>query len=932
MMIHSKPLRLLFKISLLSLVSNALMATDFSNHPAFKNALSYLTLEQHKLGLTGTDLAKLRVKDLYTDQHNGVTHIYMRQTHNGLEVVGGELQVNVAEDGGIINVHNQFIPALSKIQPGKPKLSAIQAVEYAAKSLNLQLTAPLSVKSSLSANDQVLNNGGISQDDIPVKLVYQPSGDSVRLAWQAVLNLWDNEHWLDMRVDANTGEVLESINWVANADSYNVFPIPRVSPEDPASAPQSVVINPADALASPYGWHDTNGVSGGEFTNTRGNNVNACEDADHNNTCGSYGAGSVSGADLAFSYAWDPLLSPTGGNNQQAAIVNLFYGNNIIHDVLYQYGFTEAAGNFQANNYGRGLLGNDAVNADAQDGAGFNNANFATPPDGFAPRMQMYLWNRTSPNRDGDFENGVIFHEYGHGVSNRLTGGPANSSCLANQEEMGEGWSDWLALILTTKSTDSSTTARGIGPYLLGQANTGVGIRPTKYSTDMAVNPVTYNTIKTSAVPHGVGYVWATMLWEMQWALIGQYGFDSDIYHGTGGNNKAIQLVMDGMKLQPCSPGFVDGRNAILAADTADYAGANQCLIWQAFAKRGLGYSAIQGSSGSISDGVEAFDLHPLCIPSLRIENTTPVDSLKSGQILSYFLKVTNETAETKTNVTITDQINISNAVYVPNSATCSFSENNGQLTFALGNMAPSASTVCSFQVQVNQMAGAGGVIAFMDNMESGGANNWTVSHGSGTIDWSLVTTYANSPTHSRFAQNPATITDQYLRSPLIPLPANAELSFRHYFDLENTYDGGVVEISTDGTNWNDIGGSATKNGYTNPIDTNFSNPLAGRLAFTGTGGAGTMINTLIDLSAYAGQSVYLRFRVGTDDGVAATGWAIDDVQIQTRSLILNNQACVDDTEGDHMCSTSKVSVVGEEESLFIPIKAANGKRFLLPF
>jgi hypothetical protein len=131
----------------------------------------------------------------------------------------------------------------------------------------------------------------------------------------------------------------------------------------------------------------------------------------------------------------------------------------------------------------------------------------------------------------------------------------------------------------------------------------------------MTVNPSTYDTIKTAAVPHGVGYVWATMLWEVYWNLVDAHGFNPNIYDHwtTGGNNLATQLVIDGLKMQPCSPGFVDARDAILSADGVLTGGVNQCHIWRGFAKRGLGYSAVQGASSSRSDGVQAFDLPPDC-------------------------------------------------------------------------------------------------------------------------------------------------------------------------------------------------------------------------------------------------------------------------------------------------------------------------------
>ena len=180
---------------------------------------------------------------------------------------------------------------------------------------------------------------------------------------------------------------------------------------------------------------------------------------------------------------------------------------------------------------------------------------------------------------------------------------------------MGEGWSDYMSLIFTIKSGDTETDNRTVGTWLLGTDENGPGVRPTPYTTDLLVNPTTYGDIGGLAVPHGVGYAWNTMLWEMTWGLINAHGFNPDIYGDwtTGGNNLALQLVMDGLKLTACGPGFVDGRDAILAADMNLTGGANQCIIWTAFAKRGLGFSASQGSNG-VGDEVEAFDMPPSCL------------------------------------------------------------------------------------------------------------------------------------------------------------------------------------------------------------------------------------------------------------------------------------------------------------------------------
>jgi hypothetical protein len=410
--------------------------------------------------------------------------------------------------------------------------------------------------------------------------------------------------------------------------SYRVYQMPIESPmhstpPTPADG-RTLVANPDVASASPFGWHDTNGAAGAEFTTTQGNNVHAYTDIDANNSPDA-GSSPDGGAGLAFDFPLDLTLAPSA--YRPAAVTNLFYWNNIIHDVLHQYGFDEAGGNFQVNNYGNGGLGNDDVRAEAQDGSGTNNANFFTPSDGQRPRMQMYVGTNPTPDVDGDFDNMVIVHEYGHGISNRLTGGPGNVSCLDNSEQMGEGWSDWYGLMLTMQSNDTRTESRGVGNYLFGQPISGPGIRPSPYSTNFAVNNFTYQRTRTQAVPHGVGFVWATILWEATWDLIDSLGGTiGDIYDANGphGNQIMFQLVTEAMKLQPCSPGFVDGRDAILAADVALYGGVHVDALWEAFARRGLGFSASQGSSSTNSDNTEAFNT-PEAVPPAAITNLAVV-------------------------------------------------------------------------------------------------------------------------------------------------------------------------------------------------------------------------------------------------------------------------------------------------------------------
>ncbi len=600
------------------------------------------------------DLTGLRVDTNYADATTGARYVKFVQTHNGIEVHNAVVNVTILPDGSVLYVGNRAVAKLAdSANSASPALSHSDAINAAAAALNLDYTAAtVTRQESVGGTEREIRyaGGDLSLESIPVKLAYQPVADgSLRLAWDLNIYQHDAMHWWDLRVDALTGDLLDKTDWVVSENwdallndpnqvstgavpgkletittfadtlvtphaptlvgSYRVYALPI---ESPNHGGRTLVANPDLPSASPHGWHDTNGAAGAEFTTTQGNNAHAYTDVDGNNSPDA-GSSPDGGAGLVFDFPIDLTQEPN--TYRPAAVTNLFYWNNLMHDIPHLYGFDEAARNFQENNYGNGGLGSDYVNAEAQDGSGINNANFATPPDGLNPRMQMFLWNLTSPQRDGDLDNGIIAHEYGHGISNRLTG--TGAGCLANAEQMGEGWSDWQAVLLTMRASDTATTNRGVGTYVLDQPINGPGIRPAPYNTNFAVNNFTYSDLPSMAVPHGVGFVWNTMLWEMNWELINVYGFNPDIYDTTpytgGGNILAYKLVQDGMAIQPCLPGFVDGRNAILAADVALTGGDNECTIWTAFARRGLGFSASQGLSSSTTDGTAAFDLPPQC-------------------------------------------------------------------------------------------------------------------------------------------------------------------------------------------------------------------------------------------------------------------------------------------------------------------------------
>ena len=208
---------------------------------------------------------------------------------------------------------------------------------------------------------------------------------------------------------------------------YRVLPIWKETLDEGIE----LVVDPQDTSASPDGWHTG--------TDTQGNNVITYKSSTSSTT-------SESGTGLVFDYPVSTNSQPTTTANVNAARVNAFYIVNSVHDITYQYGFTESAYNFQTDNFGNGGKGNDRVTVSVQDSAGTDNADFSTPPDGQSGHMRMFLWDYTNPKRDGALENDIVAHENTHGVTNRMTGG-GTGRCLQTTEAggMGEGWSDAMA-------------------------------------------------------------------------------------------------------------------------------------------------------------------------------------------------------------------------------------------------------------------------------------------------------------------------------------------------------------------------------------------------------------------------------------------------------------------------------------------------------
>jgi len=589
-----------------ALTSQSGYLTEKASGTPMTLAMSFLRNNLTALGLEAADLQGYAVTDVVYSKITGATHVYLQQQYRGIPVYNAQLHINVNRDGRVISVNNSFLPGIARaVSSLSPRMQLPAAVGSAAQFSGIAAPAQLRALQAPRGLQQETSvaQAGLSLSPVKGRLMLLPirQGEA-RLVWNFQIHTLDQEHSWDYTVDADSGQVWTRFDWVAG-DQYRVYRNPAESPNHTSPLPPSdgrvLVVNPANTTASPFGWHDTNGVAGAEFTTTQGNNVQAYTDVDANNSPDA-GSSPSGGAALSFDFALNLAQAPSA--YRPAAVTNLFYLNNFIHDVQYQYGFDEAGGNFQVNNYGRGGAGNDSVQAEAQDGAGTNNANFGTPPDGQRPRMQMFIWTSPNPDRDGDLDAGIVFHEYGHGISNRLVGGPANVNCLTNRQQPGEGLSDWWALAQTAEVGDTGADPRGMGTYALGQPTSGLGIRTQRYSTNPSVNTWTYASINGMAVPHGVGSVWAQAAWEVYWKLVDKWGFDPNFFNanGSAGNQRMMLYVVEGLKNTACNPTFTQVRDGIIQAAVDNHGGEDVCPMWEAFAAFGLGTNAVSsGANGT---------------------------------------------------------------------------------------------------------------------------------------------------------------------------------------------------------------------------------------------------------------------------------------------------------------------------------------------
>ena len=1123
-----------------------------------------------------------RINRDFVEPDTKIRRIYVQQHVNGIPIKGAVLNLNYAVNGkkAIVSTFKKV-----NVNTSSPSMDAAGALRNAMLHLGTFNTkTPLVEKEASSEPQQetIFEKGSMAAADFKARLLYfseTPKSKEARLVWETQLYTKDRQNYWLVLVDATNGEVISTQDLVLHCTfggleydfseaeakvhkhhtqeqhlataaamdekiaalknkstfgfleksmlapavdhQYSVLALPAESPIDlSATNTQTMVsvLSAGDAVASPYGWNKT---SGGEFQDTKGNNVYSFYDASPGPLGGAPSGVApastigVNGAST-WDYAWDLSKEPefnspgTPNNpfpNRSAAIVNLFYMNNMMHDIFYGFGFNEANRNFQeVNNFAedpaigdRGGLANDGLLAQAQDGGGTNNANMLTLADGVNGQMQMYLWTAaipgdivyidqnsydsnynvsggvqytaiqgsfpgspeadtdlssarvgdyiivqgnsngstpgssegcgaseasgtglpydnqlevdgniavidrgscsfvekvvsaelsgaiaaivinnvpgsgpagmggsdsqsyvinipsvmigyedgkelkaaiiaakensefisgklfleggTAPKRDGDFDNGVIAHEYGHGISSRLSiRADGGLSTLGGDEQGGEGWSDFWGLYTTLRQNDlaPATAAhpngvlptRGIGNYVTYKNPTDKGIRPKPYSTDTAVNGYTYAGSTNGlgignpeiTVPHGVGFIWCSMLYDVFQEFVDVYGFNDDIFESglnidlsdaahSGGNNIFNRLVLEGLKIQPASGSFADQRDAILAADALLFPSETRCggskhfkMIWEGFAKRGLGFQE-DGNYGSngIGDERDSFGIPPACggatPPALTVAYSVPY-LIPAGGSFQYDITV-SVSEGTATDLELVAKIPTGLNVTFE-AATDDISPNaSNELIWNVGDVLAGSSIVKTVTMNTDETVFTSINTLFdmeSENGDGSASSGPAVFAGSAGDQWALNTAATYRGSQAWFVKDPDNLSEQMLTFTLAAVTEAAEeMVFFHRYATEQGFDGGVVEYSSNGTTWNKIDSADfTKNGYNDTVPAGNNTQITGE-AFGGNSNG--YIQSIANLPA--GVSA-VRFRFAADVGTGSTGWWIDDLMVGT--------------------------------------------------
>lgn len=590
--------------------SNFVQGRSVSDGELINAAKDYFRSISTVVGFAPEDPIEFEGDSKVTRTSTEIRIVSLQQTLNGIEVWGMEPKVWFNPNGSINRVTGDTVslhPDLPLEPTVAPEVALRIAAEEAAKERNridqfgqtfkipgLNITGwrPIKMGQGHRASKSTAFEKGPFDEISTASLAYLYMGEGTRLTWRFVIAREFHVAQYLIFVEATTTDA-PSILYCRDLTSMSIGgKVFLHNPDEGAMADVSFpltvnaypVSTPAPDLpvGFPLPWTDTlNGR-----VSTEGNNVRA------------FNGRTRQPHSVAFSNGRGDFNEPVDTPDQY--VVNIFYFCNFMHDFFLMLGFTEEGGNFQVRNVTGKGQGADPVHAFAHPGSVYGTANMATRADGQYAVMNMGMVNQTGRHTANDAD--VVFHEFVHGVTNRLVGGLRDAEGLIEDQSrsMGEGWGDYFALSIRNFSRQSERVVTGT--YVMKNTK---GIRQRPYDE---AYPGTFGDIGKGlgqvsgagnqdldySEEHNVGEIWCAALMELTRKIVVALADKRRGYEVTW------LAIVDGLKLTPKNPSFLVARNAILAALAAlkgtriansEFPKVQQAA-WEAFAKFGMGFDA----------------------------------------------------------------------------------------------------------------------------------------------------------------------------------------------------------------------------------------------------------------------------------------------------------------------------------------------------
>jgi len=532
----------------------------------------------------------------------GAVAVHLRQHYKGIPIYDAAETVRFDVDGRLTEVAGRSVTVAGNnvVAPRLPPEQALRiAAEHVAEGaaeadaprdqfgeplteprLNLAGFAPVARTSGADRPDRPTTfDAPPFEHAVTVALMWFPLDGGLRLAWHTKLAVPGGVVYR-LLIDAGDGRILLARRLTRALTGQAEVVLAAGGARQAVTLPR-----PVDSYGALVPGNLPQGFPGDWLLDgsTRGSSVQAVLQPGSTPV-----QGQVQGSDVVFA-------PPASVNHPDQLVVNLFALCSGMHDLLYLLGFREADGNFQVDNQGRGGRALDPVLARVHPGPVWGTANMGTPPDGSQPLMNMGLVSST--NRHTAIDPDVVYHEYTHGLTNRLVGGPMNDTALDAVQSggMGEGWSDFFACIALGKIV--------VGDWVVARPT---GIRAFRYDEQF---PDTYAHIGTGRYVddnvHNLGEIWCATLMSLSRRI---------------GTWTAAQVVVDGLKLTAANPSFLAARDGIvLAADEHTRSRGDDDptraefvhTVWEVFARYGMGPGARTDGAETLTGIIADFEPPP---------------------------------------------------------------------------------------------------------------------------------------------------------------------------------------------------------------------------------------------------------------------------------------------------------------------------------